>query len=234
VYLVVSGNILQTSLIVTIAVLSLAGALRIQKLLEVEAATLSLNGDLLKVKLQEDENEIFGSWAKVGNKRMVMRMINDGFDIAGFASWETKGNTILHLAAMSWDVEACSFFLDIGIAIEAKNKEGRTPLHVSAINRNVEVVKALLERGADIEAKDEKGKTALHLAAFQGTVEEVKVLLEHGADIEAKRKYGNTPLDRAKDRDNFQNGKEEIISILENALADTSRNIGSMPTTSKP
>ena len=54
-YLVVSGNILQTSLIVTIAVLSLSGALRIQKLLEVEAATLSLNNDLLNVKLQESE-----------------------------------------------------------------------------------------------------------------------------------------------------------------------------------
>ena len=55
IYLVVAGNILQTSLIVTIAVLSLAGALRIQKLLEVEAAALSLNDDLLKVKLEENE-----------------------------------------------------------------------------------------------------------------------------------------------------------------------------------
>jgi uncharacterized protein YneF (UPF0154 family) len=58
------------------------------------------------------------------------------------------GNTPVHIAAMTGNVEIINAFNEKNHDFNMQNKQGQTPLHISAIHNNVDVFKRLLELDA--------------------------------------------------------------------------------------
>lgn len=74
------------------------------------------------------------------------------------------GDTALHGAAQTGNVEIMRLLLDKGANVNAKNKQGGTPLMWAAVYGNDEAAKLLLSRGADASLKDNDGITAAEWA----------------------------------------------------------------------
>jgi ankyrin repeat protein len=120
-----------------------------------------------------------------------------------------NGETVLHLAVKSGNVEICRLYLESKLPVDLKTKEGSTALHYAVIARSQNMSKLLLEFGASIEEKDNKEVTALHIAAKQGSYYLTKFLLECNASVDVIDVDGNTPLHLAA-----RFGYTEICSML--------------------
>jgi ankyrin repeat protein len=76
------------------------------------------------------------------------------------------GDTALHFAAGSHNLDNVRFLLDRGLAVGSQTDDGWSPLH-AAVNSYfaggsyAATVRFLLDRGANPRAKDSKGRTAL-------------------------------------------------------------------------
>ena len=107
----------------------------------------------------------------------------------------SRGQTLLHDAAMVGDAEMAAVLIRCGADPNAKEAEGHTPLYRASTG---DVARVLLEAGAtvDITSGPTRG-TALHQAARRGAVSIAQALLDHGAVIEARDAKGETPLRRA-------------------------------------
>lgn len=73
---------------------------------------------------------------------------------------DVDGNTPLHLASESGNVEIVRLLLDSKCDIHRKNTAWRTSLHSAVTWGHLEVVKILLEAGLDPKVRDRSGKTA--------------------------------------------------------------------------
>jgi ankyrin repeat protein len=100
------------------------------------------------------------------------------------------------------------FLLDIGVDVNASNKEGWTALLLAAEKGYSSVARVLLDRGANIEAKcdcpswDGGGWTALMIAIKLGHNEVMQLLLDKGANVNAKNhNTGETALITAAGHD---------------------------------
>ena len=121
----------------------------------------------------------------------------------------SKGESLLFLAAGNGHVEVVKILLDKGATIDAEINDW-TALLIAAQNGHVEVVKNLLDKGAAIDAKTTYGETALHSATHaHGHVEVVKILLDKGAAIDAEGNDGQTALHNAAEE-----GHVEVVKIL--------------------
>lgn len=78
-----------------------------------------------------------------------------------------KGETALHQAAETDDLDILSALIDAGAEVDAKSEFDVTPLHtaVSVINPQKDVVRILIEKGADPNAMSKKGKTPLSIGS---------------------------------------------------------------------
>jgi len=63
---------------------------------------------------------------------------------------DKDGNTSLHVATGSDDIEVIKCLVSQGADVNAKGQDGKTPLHVAATDGNIEVVKFLVSQGADV------------------------------------------------------------------------------------
>lgn len=84
---------------------------------------------------------------------------------------DDKGNTLLHLAAETYNASFVEFLIKNGADIHKKNEDGRTPLHLAALEGQRHFVEVLLANNADINAKDNLGNTPIFEAlqiAFPG------------------------------------------------------------------
>lgn len=93
------------------------------------------------------------------------------------------GNTPLHYAARSGNIEIIKYFLSNGGAkdINLSNHKGCTPLYYAVFHGDKEILELLLENGAIINAPDNEGITPLAGAVLTGNLEAAKFLLEKGA-----------------------------------------------------
>ena len=66
-------------------------------------------------------------------------------------------------------LETVKAALDLGVDVNAADKDGNTALHTAATKRLDTVIQSLAEKGANLEAKNKKGQTALALASGGGT-----------------------------------------------------------------
>lgn len=96
------------------------------------------------------------------NKARVEKLLAHGADVN---VRDADGDTALHGAAQTGNVEIMGLLLDKGPNVNAKNKVGGTPLMWAAVFGNDDAARVLLANGADASLKDEDGVTAAQWAA---------------------------------------------------------------------
>jgi len=96
------------------------------------------------------------------NKKATERLLALGADVK---LQDKDGDTALHGAAETGNVEIMRLLLDKGADPNAKNKEGGTPLMWAAVFGNDDAARLLLSRGANASLKDNDGITALEWAS---------------------------------------------------------------------
>uniref|UniRef100_A0A5S6QYQ3 ANK_REP_REGION domain-containing protein n=1 Tax=Trichuris muris TaxID=70415 RepID=A0A5S6QYQ3_TRIMR len=104
------------------------------------------------------------------------------------------GETALHKAAMSNNLEECQRLLDCGAHVNPVDHYGWTPLHEACNHGNYEIAELLIQRGADINRKSKSGTTPLMDAVNNDHVNVIQLLLEKGADVDANDNQGRSPL----------------------------------------
>lgn len=135
------------------------------------------------------------------------------------------GNTPLHNAAWSKNVDEAKRLLAGGADIHALNDEEFTPLHMAAaIEDNGAFISLLLEHGADPKRATSGGVTPLLVACGHnifGTVqsgESIAELLKAGADVQVRGGTGRGPLSMASEM-----APLEIVSLLIEAGDDVNQ-----------
>ena len=86
------------------------------------------------------------------------------------------GDTLLHLAVESGNLEDMKVLVAAGANIDAVGDIGNTPLHSAALRGNFQVAKKLIEFGANTRLKNDFGETALDVAK-NGKRNDIAVLL---------------------------------------------------------
>lgn len=95
------------------------------------------------------------------DKARVEKLLARGADVNAV---DNDGDTALHGAAQSGNVEIVRLLLDKGANPNAKNKVGGTPLMWAAVYGHTDAARSLLSKGADASLKDNDGITAVEWA----------------------------------------------------------------------
>lgn len=148
-----------------------------------------------------------------------------------------QGDTALHAAAFSYDVELARDLVSRGADVHARNRRGAEPLHAAAMGqpgttswdpkRQRAVISYLIAAGADPNASARGGVTPLHRAARNRCSAAVEALLRAGADPRSMNDHGSTPADLARwttgrggaGSDAAKLEQQIIIDLLDKAMA---------------
>jgi len=107
---------------------------------------------------------------------------------------DNEGQTPLHCAAYTENIECLNVLLDAKPDVNAKDELGYTPLELAVCgNENIEVTKAFVAAGADVNLMGAAG-TPLHAAAKCENPEILRFLLTAGAKVDVRDDLGDTPL----------------------------------------
>ena len=117
---------------------------------------------------------------------------------------DNKGQTPLHVAAMSGNVEVMDALVDAGADVKAVDDQGWTALFFAAFSGMVDAVERMLgyevpderdgRRQFLLDHRDKKKNTPLLIAAECGHIDVMKTLVKLGADINAQNEDGKTAL----------------------------------------
>mmetsp|Transcript_36498 Transcript_36498/g.70020 ORF Transcript_36498/g.70020 Transcript_36498/m.70020 type:complete len:442 (-) Transcript_36498:687-2012(-) len=113
-----------------------------------------------------------------GDVNAVRECIDNGMDPL---LKDQEGNTVLHWAAHTGDVECLALVLEAmneGVSLDIHNIDGSTPLHCAALSNQVGAVQSLLNAGADPNATNLDGQSPLHAAVRRAGPEIVQALCE--------------------------------------------------------
>ena len=137
-------------------------------------------------------------------------LLDKGADIKAKSK---NGETPLHVAAETGQVDVVKLLLGIKACTMEKDKRDWLPLHTAASQGHDAVVKILIEKGADKDAftSDSLKRTPLHIAAANGHYKTVLSLIEIKADVNVVRGDGSTALRSA--------AESGCVSILAELLA---------------
>lgn len=101
---------------------------------------------------------------------------------------------MLHVAAQGDQPASLTYFYEMGLDINSKDKRDSTPLHWAAFAGAELSLSYILAWEADINAVDAKGLTALHLSVKSSedirSTKGIKLLLVKGADRNIQDRYG--------------------------------------------
>ena len=104
------------------------------------------------------------------------------------------GNTPLHFAAISSNVEVVSALLSKGGLPSTMNMYGTSALHQAVEKADVDVVEVMIEcEHVNINLANVYGYTPLHLAAIEGNVRMTELLVSKGANKKAKNTVSLSP-----------------------------------------
>ncbi|KAL5111229.1 BRCA1-associated RING domain protein 1 [Taenia crassiceps] len=131
----------------------------------------------------------------------------------------SKGESVLHRAAIKNNVSELRRLLTAGLSPNARDHAGWTPLHEAALRGHAEAAECLLTDGhatVDIPGGPDL-ETALHEAVFNHQAEIVRLLLRHNANPTFANGQGVTPL---------QMCAEHLSEANQNALTNTKTHRG--------
>ena len=152
--------------------------------------TIEKFGEDIWIHLDEQSIfEVVESGRDVVKKLTVLADHNWPLDVV-----DDEGNSLLHLAAETEDLELIDFCLDAELNINAKNKAGERPLHVAVSAGSIGAVRRLVKAGANPSTwfifGDEK-YNLLHIAIGFRNNEVIKAMLESPLlEINAVTGYG--------------------------------------------
>ncbi|XP_076171863.1 tonsoku-like protein isoform X2 [Ptiloglossa arizonensis] len=127
-----------------------------------------------------------------------------------------KGETQLHIACISGNVEDVEKLLTNGHPMNIKDNFGWTPLHEAANHGHVEIAKLLLQHGANVNDVGSimcQGVTPLHDAASCGNLSMMRLLIEYGANVELIANENDTVLDcleQWRNRVDYLSSEDEV------------------------
>ena len=130
------------------------------------------------------------SLARLGKKQLIAQFIANKRNEVFFPDPDT-GNTALHWAVSSDELEIAEMLLHVKVLLNvrnpatAKNEYSRTPLHSAALKGNLSIMKSLLERVDEdtVNSPDQWGTPPIELAYTNWHLECCLLLIEAGADI---------------------------------------------------
>lgn len=167
------------------------------------------------INSKDNENLTPLQYALCGNHiNTAIILIQAGADVNDVSS-NFYGQSALHFASETCDVQLIEFLLNYHADVNVKNYKSQTPLHVAADNctgdSHHEVMKILLINGTDVDAQDFQGQTVLHTAIRRHgiSIKIVELLLEFKADVNIRDNNGDIPLTEAILTENF-----EVVQLL--------------------
>ena len=132
---------------------------------------------------------------------------------------DDDGNTLLHLAADSGQLDAIQLAVKSGASLVVENNEGQTPCQLAQKRRtkpvetvknndspiltlqaacrdgDAQAVKVALCQGVSVQHRDEQNEnTPLHTACENGQTQIASLLIQLGAEVDTRNKDGVTPL----------------------------------------
>ncbi len=90
----------------------------------------------------------------------IQALIKKGADVGAKNIW---GQTPLHLATISNDIETTKFLIKRGAEVNAKNNWEGTSLHIASRMHHIEIAKLLIQNGANINTPDKNGRTPSYM-----------------------------------------------------------------------
>jgi ankyrin repeat protein len=142
-------------------------------------------------------NKIESSYFQENEKfRFVIDTLDDKYD--------SKGETVLHLAAKYGKTIAIQMLLEKGVSVNVVTTLNETPLHLASEFGDFETVELLIKKGASVNAFATDNTTPLHLASKRGDLKTVALLIEKGASVSALNTKNETPLHLASEFGDFE------------------------------
>ena len=139
---------------------------------------------------------------------------------------DEEGRSLLMLASIKGNKEACEVLLKEGADVDKKDREGQTALYAAASRGHVEVCDLLLANNAHVDEKNNSGVTPLCIAAQEGHLLVCTLLLDNNAYVNAQTHSGVTALYIAS-----QFGYVDVCTLLleRNAQVNQAKNDGLTP-----
>ena len=152
------------------------------------------------------------------------------------------GQTPLHLVSQcpeychNENPNIARLLLELGVDVNALDKDHTTPLHFACFHGNIETAHILLDYGAEVNVQNADGQTPLHRFArifhhrdYDDGSRIVRRLLENGADVNARDKDKATPLHLTSYSGSSKNVQVVQVLLDHGADADVQNTDGRTP-----
>ncbi len=128
---------------------------------------------------------------------------------------DPDGNGALAYAVFNDRHKMIAPLVELGVPLDAQNKNGHSPIMVGAANGQLASVRELLKLKPDLTRSDFFGQTAMHHACRSSQERIGYVLIQAGSDLSLRNELGHTPLMEA-----IAHAKLEFIKLFELGSVD--------------
>jgi ankyrin repeat protein len=131
-----------------------------------------------------------------------------------------SGETAIHLAARSEEIDVLSFLLDFyphRFNLDVRDREGRTAMHILAGNGDVDTICRMIRAGAHVNLKDNAKKSPAHVAITSGFDDVLAIFLDQDIDPRQRDSEGRALIHLATEA-----GKTSAVRTLVEFNFDTS------------
>lgn len=130
---------------------------------------------------------------------------------------DENGDTMLHAATKTGQIQVMQYLIDSGININATNMQGNTALHIAVLNEQSEALCLLLESKASDVVLNNNKDAPLHILFRSRNKDLIAAFLQYPSiDLVIPGYRKRTPLHIIADLDNF-----EALEILHNSICLT-------------